>query len=58
MALPDKVAAATPFDVVVQIAAPLSVGWAGLAWGGSMTYNPLTIVWANGKTPVLSSRMA
>ncbi len=46
------------YDAVVQIASPISVGWAGLAWGGSMTYNPLTIVWANGNNVVLSSRMA
>ncbi len=56
IAVPDK--ANTTYDTVVQIVAPISVGWAGLAWGGSMTYNPLTIVWVNGKDVVVSSRMA
>ncbi len=58
VAVPDLVAADKAFDAVVQIIAPIGLGWIGLAWGGSMTYNPLTIVWANGKTPVVSSRMA
>ena len=50
---------AAPFDVLLQVVAPRSVGWAGLAWGGQMTYNPLTVGWANGdKGVVVSSRRA
>lgn len=46
------------FDTVLQVEAPIDVGWAGFAWGGHMTYNPLTIVWPNGNDVVLSSRIA
>jgi len=48
----------TKYDAVIQIVAPSDVGWLGLAWGGTMTYNPLTVSWANGNTPVVSSRYA
>ncbi|TEA15649.1 Cellobiose dehydrogenase [Colletotrichum sidae] len=58
IAIPDGVAQGTPYDAIVQITAPVEVGWAGLAWGGSMTYNPLTIVWVNGDSVTVSSRMA
>jgi len=58
VAIPDKVAKDAKYDSVVQIVSPKAIGWVGLAWGGSMTYNPLTIVWQNGKDVVLSSRMA
>ncbi|KAB5547155.1 hypothetical protein GE09DRAFT_1224175 [Coniochaeta sp. 2T2.1] len=59
IAIPDDVAAA-PFDILLQIVAPVSTtGWAGLAWGGSMTKNPLTIAWASGGGgAVVSSRWA
>jgi hypothetical protein len=59
IAVPSNATKATPYDVVLQIVAPLtSCGWAGFAWGGGMTYQPLTIVWANGQNPVVSSRVA
>ena len=58
VAVPADAAAGKAYDVVLQIIVPKSVGWAGIAWGGSMTYNPLGIVWANGDKPVVSSRMA
>ncbi|KAL1836038.1 hypothetical protein VTJ49DRAFT_5645 [Mycothermus thermophilus] len=56
-AIPDT---ATPgnFSVLLQISAPRSVGWAGIAWGGIMVNNPLTLGWANGNTAVVSSRTA
>ncbi|KAB5559950.1 hypothetical protein GE09DRAFT_1202985 [Coniochaeta sp. 2T2.1] len=60
IAIPDD-AAAAPFDILLQIVAPVSTtGWAGLAWGGSMTKNPLTIAWASGGGggAVVSSRWA
>ena len=50
---------AAPFDILLQIVAPKSVGWAGIAWGGHMAQNPLTLGWANGNaTTVVSSRWA
>lgn len=57
IAIPDVSAA--PFDVLLQIVAPISTtGWAGIAWGGKMTNNPLTVGWSNGKSAVVSSRFA
>ena len=44
------------FSVLLQIQAPRTVGWAGVAWGGVMVNNPLTVGWANGNTAVVSSR--
>ncbi|EXF77407.1 carbohydrate-binding cytochrome b562 [Colletotrichum fioriniae PJ7] len=58
IAIPEGPATGQPYEAIVQITSPIEVGWAALAWGGSMTYNPLTIVWANGKDVVVSSRMA
>ncbi|KAH7412545.1 hypothetical protein BKA64DRAFT_331027 [Cadophora sp. MPI-SDFR-AT-0126] len=54
VALPSQINATYP--VVVQIAAPVEVGWAGLAWGGSMINNPLMACWANGASSTISSR--
>ncbi len=51
-------AAKAPFTTVAQIVGPATLGWAGLAWGGSMTYNPLLIVWPTAKGVTVSSRMA
>lgn len=56
VAIPDVTAA--PFDVALQIVAPKAVGWAGLAWGGSMLNNPLTVAYPNGDTVTVSSRVA
>ncbi|KAF2840298.1 iron reductase domain protein [Patellaria atrata CBS 101060] len=48
-----------PFQIILQIAAPKSVGWAGIAWQGTMAYNPLAVAWPNGDSDVVvSSRMA
>ncbi|TIC91288.1 Cellobiose dehydrogenase [Colletotrichum higginsianum] len=58
IAIPNGATPGQPYDAILQITAPVEVGWAGLAWGGSMTYNPLTIVWANGDDVVVSSRIA
>ncbi|KAH6611773.1 hypothetical protein B0J18DRAFT_474219 [Chaetomium sp. MPI-SDFR-AT-0129] len=57
VAIPDT-AVAGSFDVLLQIEAPTTVGWAGLAWGGVMVNNPLTIAWANEDGVVVSSRSA
>lgn len=48
IAIPDVTA--TPFDTLLQIIAPVSLGWAGFSWGGGMTNNPLTVAWPNGNT--------
>ncbi|KAK2054202.1 carbohydrate-binding cytochrome b562 [Colletotrichum caudatum] len=49
--IPAGVTSGQSYDVIFQITAPIKVGWAGFAWGGTMTNNPLTIVWANGGDP-------
>ncbi|KAH9896345.1 hypothetical protein F4778DRAFT_772208 [Xylariomycetidae sp. FL2044] len=51
-------ATAPPFDILLQVVAPTSIGWAGIAWGGGMHGNPLTVGWANGASTVVSSRWA
>jgi len=57
IAIPDVSSA--PFDILLQVVAPVpTTGWAGLAWGGSMTKNPLTVGWASGSSGVISSRWA
>jgi len=57
IAIPEN-ATAGNFDILLQIQAPKTVGWAGIAWGGVMTNNPLTVAWASGTTSVVSSRRA
>ncbi|KAF6803529.1 cellobiose dehydrogenase [Colletotrichum sojae] len=57
-AIPEGATSAQPYDAILQVTAPIEVGWTGLAWGGSMTYNPLTTVWVNGEEVTVSSRMA
>jgi hypothetical protein len=57
IAIPDN-ATAGNFDVLLQIQAPKTVGWAGVAWAGVMVNNPLTVAWANGDKTVVSSRSA
>jgi len=57
IAIPDT-ATAGNFDILLQISAPKAVGWAGLAWGGVMTNNPLAVAWASGSTGIVSSRRA
>lgn len=57
IAIPDV--ASAPFDILLQVVAPVATaGWAGLAWGGKMANNPLTVGWANGNGIVVSSRWA
>jgi len=57
VAIPDT-ATTGNFDVILQIEAPKAVGWAGIAWGGVMTNNPLTVAWANGQSAIASTRKA
>lgn len=47
-----------PYDIVFQITAPNQVGWAGVAFGGTMVYNPLLVGWANGQQTLASTRWA
>ncbi|KAK0657973.1 hypothetical protein B0T16DRAFT_315189 [Cercophora newfieldiana] len=54
IAIPDG--ASGSFDTVLEIIAPITLGWAGFAWGGSMTANPLTVAWPNGQKATVSSR--
>jgi len=58
VAIPDSAAAGKPFDVMLSMTAPKAIGWAGIAWGGAMANNPLTLGWANGDKAVVSSRRA
>jgi len=58
VAVPSSAAAGQPYDVVVQVVVPNQVGWAGIAFGGSMTYNPLLVGWANGQQVQISTRWA
>ncbi len=30
-------------DTILQIVAPVTIGWAGFAWGGTMPWNPLSV---------------
>ena len=58
VAVPDGVDSYTPFDAVIQMVVPNDVGWAGLAWGGSMPKNPILVAWKGTTNVVLSSRWA
>lgn len=57
VAIPDT-ATTGNFDVILQIEAPKTVGWAGIAWGGVMTNNPLTVAWASGQSAIATTRKA
>jgi hypothetical protein len=46
------------YDAIIQIVCPTQVGWTGLAWGGTMIKNPLTVAYPNGNKPTISSRWA
>lgn len=48
--------ATAPYDIVLQVVALKEVGWVGVAWGGTMLNNPLTMAWANGNSVTVSSR--
>ncbi|KAI8630702.1 iron reductase domain protein [Xylariaceae sp. FL1651] len=56
LAIPNVTA--SPFDILLQIVAPRTAAWAGLAFGGHMINNTLAMAWANGNTSVISSRWA
>uniref|UniRef100_L7JF40 Cellobiose dehydrogenase-like cytochrome domain-containing protein n=1 Tax=Pyricularia oryzae (strain P131) TaxID=1143193 RepID=L7JF40_PYRO1 len=52
VAIPDTAAQGTNFDMLLQIVAPKTVGWAGIAWAGRMVNNPLTIAYSDGGSSV------
>ncbi|KAI0389373.1 iron reductase domain protein [Xylariaceae sp. FL0594] len=56
LAIPNVTA--SPFDILLQIVAPKTAQWAGIAFGGHMINNTIAIAWANGNTSVVSSRWA
>ncbi|KAI1333612.1 actin-domain-containing protein [Xylariaceae sp. FL0016] len=58
LALPGNATGDKAYDVILQVVAPNELGWVGWAWGGMMTYNPLTVVWKNGNSVEFSSRQA
>lgn len=58
IAQPANISATQPYDIVLQVIAPSSLGWVGLAWGGSMVRNPLTVSYPNGQKATVSSRWA
>jgi len=58
IALPSNATASAGYNTVVQLVAPVAVGWGGLAWGGTMIWNPLTVAWSSGSSAVVSSRYA
>lgn len=58
VATPSGVTTRQSYDAVIQIIAPVDVGWTALAWGGRMTGCPLTVAWMNGNNVVISSRFA
>lgn len=59
IALPTNTSTTSGYDVVIQVISPSALGWVGLAWGGEMVSNPLTVAWPNGNRGVIvSSRRA
>ncbi|KAI1371641.1 CBD9-like protein [Hypoxylon crocopeplum] len=58
IAIPSPATAGQPYDTVVQVVAPVAAGWVGIAWGGSMTNNPLLIGWPNAGSATTSVRRA
>lgn len=56
IAVPSPVTANQPYDTVLQVVAPIDVGWTGLSWAGQMTYSPLSVSWSNSNNVVVSSR--
>jgi Cytochrome domain of cellobiose dehydrogenase len=61
VALPNVTDEMVPTDAILQIVAPISVGWSGFTWGGNMLGNPLSVGWSSGSgagKALISSRWA
>jgi hypothetical protein len=56
IAIPDTATPSAPYDTVLQVVSPNTIGWTGLAWGGDMLANPLFVAWPNCSNIVVSSR--
>lgn len=58
LAIPDS--SPSQFDTLLEMITPVALTWAGFAWGGGMTLNPLTVAWPNGNAGAvtISSRWA
>ncbi len=56
VAIPSPATTGAGYDVVLQVVSPNNVGWVGLAWGGGMSHNPLTVAWWNNGQAIVSSR--
>ena len=56
LALPQATTA--PFDLILQITAPIAYKWVGFSFGGRMQFNPLVVAWHNGGSVVKSARWA
>jgi hypothetical protein len=56
-AIPDT-ATAGSFDILMKITAPKTVGWAGVAFGGTMANDPLAVAWTNANGGIVSPRKA
>ncbi|KAK4442583.1 hypothetical protein QBC34DRAFT_312817 [Podospora aff. communis PSN243] len=56
LAIPEVTAA--PFPLLMSIAAPVGISWAGFATGGCMLRSPLVVAWVNGSGVVVTTRWA
>ncbi|KAK3372072.1 CBD9-like protein [Podospora didyma] len=55
VAIPSSATNYAKYDAVIQVVVPNDVGWAGLAWGGSMTRNPLLAAWRGSNNQVVTT---
>ncbi|KAM0808321.1 putative DOMON domain-containing protein [Seiridium cardinale] len=58
IAIPSTAMATVPYGAVLQVYSPIELGWTGVAGGGTMVTNPLTVAWANENTAVVTARWA
>jgi len=45
-------------DAIIEFVVPIQYKWVGMAWGGRMIGNPLTVAYPNGSGVTVSSRLA
>jgi hypothetical protein len=48
VALPNVADKTVPTYAILQIVAPISIGWSGFTWGGNMLGNSLSVGWSSG----------
>lgn len=56
VAIPE--ASQAPFDLILQVVAPIDHKWVGFSFQQGMTYSPLAVGWPNGNNVVFSPRWA